>query len=247
MLNHPLCARRLPLKRVFFTGLVLLISCVPQYNSHAETPPDPPLIADAPNPGAWTIEVQNKKPRKALPNDPAKAYIAKRIRDVYPLLVRETIERSGKDSHREKFYDNQKMDNIWVSKGMVVFQLKHFPVNKAIAVPVNNRISPVKSGSGPDFPELAWIDQKFFVGTVTYKGHRCYFYRNSNAKALEGADELAEVPESGEISAWIDADTRLPIAVEDANLLKTYTYLPGPAKIQRRVFLKKSWRAPLAR
>ena len=139
----------------------------------------------------------------------------------------------GKDWHREKFYENQKTDNIWVCKDIVVFQFKHFPADKVTAMPVDGSISPAKGGSGPDFPELGWVDQNFFVGTVIYQRAKVLFLPKSKCQAFIGQGRSGtQAPSTATVSAWIDAKTRLPVAVEDGDLLKTYTYRAGPAAIQ---------------
>lgn len=211
--------------------LALLAIGLQRFGLHAEPPPGPPLVATAPDPIAWTIDVRQKKPRQAAPADPKQARIYKRLVDIYPLLVRETVEKSGKDWHREKVFDNQTKENIWVRNGIVVYQYHYFPPERVIAVSVSDHISPVKGGFGPDFPELYWIRAEAFVKSEMYGGHLCYYYEDKNARPLQGGDALAAVPQKGN-RAWIDAKTRLPIAMEDDTMLKTYTYHQSAVNIQ---------------
>ena len=64
-----------------------------------------------------------------------------------------------------------------------------------------------------------------------YLGHSCHYYEDKKAQPLGGGDTLTDPAGKGN-RAWIDAKTRLPIAVEDDNLLKLYSYRAGPATIQ---------------
>ena len=224
--------RHLPHGAGLFASLLLLEVFLPRFSAYAEPPPEPPLIANTPDSFAWTIDVQRKKPRVVPSADPGQETTYKRLMDIDPLLMRETVEKAGKEWHREKFYDNQRKDNFWVCNGMVAFQFQHFPQDKVTAMPTNNIISPVKGGFGPDFPELDWIDAKYFVGTVSLAGQMCHFYRKQNAKPLGFRDELTPAPKTSLVSAWINAKTRLPVAIEDDEIVERYTYRAGPASIQ---------------
>lgn len=215
-------------------ALALLAAAFVQPSSATagELAPEPPFVAKLPNSAAWSIEVQHKKPRGALPTDPGLAATTTRLRDIYPLSVRETVEKVGNDWHREKLYDNQRKDTQWVSNGMIAFQFQNFRPDKVTVVPEKDTLSPAKTGFGPDFPELAWIAANYYEGTVTYAGQSCYLYRNPKAQAMAGGDELLPTSEPNEMTAWISVQTRLPVAVEDANLIRKYTFRPGPASIQ---------------
>ena len=127
-----------------------------------------------------------------------------------------TVEKVGKEWHHEKLFDNQKRENVWVYKGFAIFQFRNFPSDKVTVTPVNNPISPVKGGFGPDFPELSWIRADAFVKTVMYNGQRCHYYEDTNAPPLAGGDELNFRRNPRAVRAWINAKTRLPVAVEDA-------------------------------
>src|ERR1700722_6374795 len=104
---------------------VLAAMCMPCFGLQAEPVPDLPLVASPQNPCAWIIDVERKKPRQKQSADPAQAANYKRLTDIYPLLVRVTVEKVGKDCHRKKIFDNQKEENVWVYKGVVIFQFKN--------------------------------------------------------------------------------------------------------------------------
>jgi len=214
--------------RCFVTGLVFFLGfCLPHFALFAkpttDPTPDPPLIAVAPDPGAWSIEVKQKKTRPAPSSDPKQAATYKRLKDIYPLLVREVVEKVGKEWHREKFFDNNTMENVWVYKGFVIFQYHHFQPNVVTVLPIHDPLSPVKEDFSPNFSELSWIRPEVFVKTVTYQGQRCHYYEDKEASQLKEGDALNPVDSKG-VSAWINVKTRLPVAVEDAAVIKKYTY-----------------------
>lgn len=214
-------------------SMALMGICLQQQgNAHSESPPDPPLVATAPAPVAWTIEVHQKKPRRMKPDNPKKTDAYKRLLDIYPLLEREKVEKVGNDWHREKFYNNHTSDSVWVIKGVVIFHYHHFPPDRVLAMPAGDHNSPVKGGFGLDFPDLDWMHAETFVKTVTYQGQRCYYYETRNASPLEGGDAL-NPPETNRVRAWINVKTRLPVAVEDAAVLKKYSFAKeAPDSIQ---------------
>lgn len=231
--------------RLFYVFLVLAGICVPTVRGNAEPPPDPPLLAAAPDPFAWTIDIQHKKPRAATPSDPAQANTAKRLMDIYPRLLRQTVDKAGKNWHRAKYFDNQKQDNTWVCDGMAAVQFQHYPPNKIDVMAASSPNSPAKGGFGPDFPELSWVSAKYFIGTVTYAGQRCHLYQNKSAQPLPGRDALAPAPTAAGVSVWINAKTRLPVAVEDEDMIQRYSYRVGPAAIQPTgIFAEALARAP---
>ena len=125
---------------------------------------------------------------------------------------------------------DRKKGSVWIHEGWVVFQPSHWPADKAMAVPVNHRLSPVKGGIKSDFADLDWIRPEVFVRTVMYGGQQCYYYEDKKAHPLTGGDTLT-TPVNG-VKAWIEVKSRLPIAVEDAAVLKKYTYRQSGVNIQ---------------
>jgi len=200
--------------------------CLPRPSFAAESPPEPPLLAVVADPCAWTIDVQYATPRKSPDSKQAKT--AKRLMDIYPLMIRETVEKAGPNWHREKLFDNRTKENVWVYKGTVLFQFQNFPPDKVTALPINDPVSPVKSDFGPDFPDLDWIRPEVFVKTVTYHGQNCHFYEDKEVAPLDGGDALKPSTANGR-RAWIDVKTRLPVAVEDDVMLKRYSFLKDPS------------------
>ena len=193
----------------------------------AEPPPEPPLIAALPLVCAWTIDVQQKRPRQPPPADPKAAAVYKRMLDASPRMIRVSTERAGENAHKETFWEDGKTDSLWIYNGWVILKPVNYPVNQVTAMPMHSRLSPVKDGLGADFPDLVWLTSETFVKTEPYHGQSCHYYEDKNASALQGGDALnPNIPKG--VRAWIDAKTRLPVAVEDDAVIKKFHFIKNP-------------------
>ena len=71
-----------------------------------------------------------------------------------------------------------------------------------------------------DFQGLDWIDRASYVGLVTYQGIKCIYYKKeSPMSASVGASSLA---------AYVEIESRLPIAVLNGGELTEYKWEPPP-------------------
>ena len=206
----------------------------PGFRLAAEPPPAPPYVAAAPDPGGWVIDVQQKKPLPTPPSDPKWLDAYKRALDIYPRIVSVTSEKADGNRYEETLYENGKKRVMYIYKGWVVYRPQDWPEDKALALPINHRDSPVKGGLGPDFADLSWIRPEVFVKTVTYHGQRCHYYEDNEAAPLAGGGNLNPAATNAKgVKAWIDASTHLPVAVEDDAMLKIFHFLKGaPVSIE---------------
>ena len=216
--------RRAMRRLTVFATLAIAMAFTGRSSVAGGPPPDPPLVATPPDPCAWTIEVEQKKPRQLPPDDPRQAAAYKRALQAYPRMLRVRVEKAGSNRHQETLWDNGKKETLWIYKGWVVFQPASFPADQAIALPATDRNSPVKDGTDSDFPDFSWIRPEAFVKTVAYHGQPCHYYEDKEAPPLKGGDTLTPTPVK-KIQAWIDVKTRLPVAVEDDAVLKTFHFL----------------------
>jgi hypothetical protein len=181
------------------------------------TPPDEPLVAKAPNPGNWTIDVKQKRPLPPPSGDPKLARLEKLRPGKSARMVLQTVEQAGKDWHWETTWEDGKKDIYWLYHGVIVlYQPRYFNSDKLMMDKVGSPSAPEKPNK-TDFPDVAWVDSKYFTGNVTYAGRKCHCY----ARGTEG----------GKVVAWIDAQTRLPVAVETDATLKTYSFNQAKDKI----------------
>jgi hypothetical protein len=180
--------------------------------SAAETPPAPPLVAAAPNPGNWTITIKQKQPAPRTPADARQAKLAMLKGANRQRMVAQTVEQAGKDWHWETTYEDGKKDTYWIYHGIaVMFQSRYFDQDKMIMDSAGAHTAPEKPDR-TDFPDVAWIDANHFTGSVPHAGRKCHVYARP-----AGAGH-------GKAVAYIDAQTRLPVTVETDDTLKTYTF-----------------------
>lgn len=195
----------------------------PERGRAADPVPRPPLLASVPNPSAWTVDVTYASP----PKSPSLSATSRRLKDIYPLMIRETVQLAGENWHRAKFFDNKAQENVWFFKGLTIFQFPNFPSNKVEVMSMNDPVSPAKGGRLPDFSDWGWIRPQVFVKTVKYGGQQCHYYEDKEAPPLPGGAPLNPAVAKGR-RAWINAETRLPVAVADAVMLKTLTFSKSP-------------------
>jgi hypothetical protein len=184
-----------------------------------EPPPDPPLLAAAPDPGSWTIIVKQKRPPPPRTADPRLLALQSLLLKANPRMVQQKVEKAGKEWHGETQWEDGSSDTLWIYRGMALFRPRNYPPDKIGMMGANAPLAP--HPPAVDFPDLTWIDAKCFVGSTDYQGTKCYLYQQGSSSS-----------QNGQISAWIAADSRLPIALEDDSVLKTYTFNSAPSTLQ---------------
>ena len=206
----------------FLAGLLLCLACVAGQALHANEPaPNPPLVGSAPNPSAWVITVKQKKTLQP-PSDPKAAALFQKMALALPRTLRVEVEKAGVDRCEVSFLENNLTDSLFIHDGWVVYQPLNWPRTQALAVPINHRLSPIKGGIKSDFTDLDWVRADVYVGRRSYGGQDCYYYEDKKHAPLSGGSSLLAVPPG--VHAWIEVNTRLPLAVEDEAVLKTYAY-----------------------
>jgi hypothetical protein len=98
---------------------------------------------------------------------------------------------------------------LWYYKGMKIYQAPGAPY----AIAMNPNWAGTPSAGAVDFPEVAWVNRANFVAKENKSGRSCYHYH--------------EATDNGPLEAWIDAQTKLPVACQLAQGLETYTF-PTP-------------------
>ena len=191
--------------------------------------PTPPFIAPAPNPGSWSITVKQKTPPPppAKATDPIQVRYQELLRKVHPRMVTQTVQQTGGDWRSETTWESGSNDVLWDYRGITLFQSQNFPSGKLLVAPVGSQGVPHKPDS--DFPDVSWVDAKNFVRIEQAEGVTCYLYQTT-AQALS----KSKMPAGGDapVSAWIDKKTRLPVAMENDAVRKTFSFDSPPASLQ---------------
>jgi len=123
----------------------------------------------------------------------------------------------------------------YIGKGLVVY------LDPATGAPLfgdsEARVGEYTFGSDR-WEEFSWVSPKFFIGTNTYRGRQCDVYRQFAPPQLrdgeydEDRQNLAHSElngNDGEIvnTAFIDVETKLPLALQNATEARIYQKLPS--------------------
>ncbi len=105
----------------------------------------------------------------------------------------------------------------------------------------------------PDlFPGCEWITPKHYAGEQKYesKANALYFKKSGEPVVMAVEDAPVEMSETSE--AWLDPETRFPLAVRIGDLLRTFEFLPAPSSmlvpdariVEQYKYYKKAWGPP---
>lgn len=118
-------------------------------------------------------------------------------------------------------------NEIWVGNGMIYQDRGNF----VSSVPVDP-MAPGIWNLGREFFGTQWVTGAKFKGRVNYQGRACNYYENLPVPSSDAAGETASSEDTAGPNepdkAWIDAETRLPVAVVNAQGSFVYRFLPAP-------------------
>ena len=204
-------------------------------------PPSPPFVADPPELSKWSIVVTKAK------GDPSGTQAPE---------VQTTATRSN---GLEYFVVNSrgKKQEFWYFNNTSFTPANNDP--SQIVPMAAPGAGPMPDGSlgslttGPGFPGFWWLGLNCYKDVVKYNGRNCYHYllvpppepakeevkkAPSTTKVIGGTvftfeDEgtSAPRPKPLEAEAWIDVETKLPVALRTGGLLHTYTFESPPTSM----------------
>lgn len=168
----------------------------------AEDAPRPPFVNTAPS--QW--EVHFTYPTEAG----GEARFLKKV----------SVTKTG-DKKREVFdWSDGVQSETWHVAGYVLYQQPHFEAGDVAVLEAEKHLDQ------GDFRDLSWIGKASFRGEEKRGGRQCHFYEGEPVAG--GLGNPHAVPPQV-FRAWIDAETRLPVAVERAGVVEEYFFKPGGA------------------
>ncbi len=187
------------------------ISAIAQTKPTKEEPPSPPYIATVPPPASWTI-------RPATPPTPNP-----QVSTLKEIRVAKTRDMKQEIS----LWSNGTESESWYVDTFVIYRQPHF-VKDDVAILEQRPDSTTNFFSTGDFSNLGWIGKDTFQRTETHKGKLCHYYENGNSADFEKIPEpIRSQRQFATPKAWIDAKTRLPVAIEQGGILQEYSYTFG--------------------
>ena len=193
-----------------------------------EAPPDPPLMNNAPPDCQWTITYTPKTPEKEATT--ADDIRNRKMRQRYsPVVLAKRVLKSGGQEVVYTTYEAGIKSEAWVVGGY----LYELPYREGETIHIDSR------GQG-DFPDVYWVSATNFRGTVELKGAKVHLYETDSADTRPDPGQSSgprpatgpaiEPPKPPHQRAYIDAQTRLPVAVDTGTTVLTYQYAgPAPA------------------
>lgn len=166
-----------------------------------ETLPDGPLIAELPQFAAWSVKCESKK-KWVDPAQPPE------------MLSSIVVRKTNQIYQRIEEWNSGKKGEKWSIAGIQLMQ----PPGSSSIVPVPAPTADFPQPdytdfAGGDFPELKWVSRERFQGLGKFAGKQAWEFRWGDRRAL------------------IDAQSRMPLMDEDANIIRTYEILPAPVSL----------------
>lgn len=169
-----------------------------------------------PDPSRWRLSVQRpKEADREVFSEEASRVAARQVAEIEVVygsgLRRETVR-----------YANEREINYYIARGLVV---QFDPQTEAVLFDdPADRETRRTSGLGR-WEELSWVTPKYFIGTALYLGRPCDVYRQfsrqleADEEYTDGGHVLAADEASGQPAevfrtAYIDAETAVPVALE---------------------------------
>ncbi len=207
------------MKRLLLLSFLALAATVrAAFDPSAYPPPVPPLVARAPDPGAWTIQVQLPVP--AAPSAPADAAAPK----PHQLVQIQSAQAGGLKRDVLAYLDGATLE-LWYADGMLLKPAGPGQPVMVVDLAAQARLDKDERGDpvlAAGFPGLGWITLARFDQVALFQREPCYHY------VLKPGDGGGN---GSGAEAWIAAKTGLPVACQRDGLLYVYTFGDGPRSL----------------
>ncbi len=224
-----------------FLALACSGSLLAQKPSAEIPPPSPPFIATPPEPSKWTIVVTKAKGDSSGAPVPEVQTTATHSNGLENFIV-----NTGGKNQEFWYFNNLSFTPVDNDPSQIV----------PMAAPGSGPMPDGSLGSlttGPGFPGFWWLGPASYKDVVKYNGRTCYHYllvpapepakteirkAPPTTKVIGGTVFTSEEESPSttrvkplEAEAWIDVETKLPVAIRTGGLLHTYTFLSPPTSM----------------
>ena len=184
--------------------------------------PSPPLVNQAPDFSSWVVRYPSASPGAGTARSRANAR-----------KIKEVDVTKTDDLRREvTVYTDGTAGEFWRYGGLEIFL---DPIGKYVNIMDTAKTQMAAANpTKTDFFDLGWIKAQDFVGNVALGGRDCYYFRRSGAakstatgQAVEDKEQVAAGTAS--LEAWIDVNSRLPLAFKDQSGLRQYEFGAAPS------------------
>ncbi|MEM6822249.1 MAG: hypothetical protein AAF558_09935 [Verrucomicrobiota bacterium] len=214
------------MKLLVYTFSVLLFFCLfvaPSYSQDDTIPPPiAPFLNEPSDYSQWKIEVETLKKFKS---DQAALESGKQV------IMRPTLQLTEIRSYK---FDNLKQDILIYADGsrQEYWHTDEFTLSQR----PNRKISIHKKPSdelpiygnltvSPGYPGFDWLKLGYYRGVETLDDVTCYYFRLEVNESVESAETQTTTLSIAE--AWVDTQTRRPVAYQANNIRYRYYFTPG--------------------
>jgi len=205
--------RRLNLFAAVLTVLLGGNSALKGDDSVSQSPalPPGPLLSNGGDLSAWQISYSyasdnNKDAASAATPPPANAVLILPVRSI-------TITRVKPKYHVVMIQKSGTKLEQWYD-GETRFMEQPGVANPQIMDNVVTAVSPFPDFTSTDFPDMGWIDSSHYTGVADMGGRKCLVFNN------------------GDMTAWIDPQTRFPVQWQRGTETRTFRQLPTPIELE---------------
>jgi len=196
-----------------------------------DLPPGPPIQKRAPEYAQWLITT-TVSGTAALDEKGQQASTAGRAGkgSQASSATKIMVTKTGKIYRVEHLDEHQQIWTVWASGAT---QVMVWPDRRssALLAPSANPDAPnpfMTDFSKTDFPGFGWVDWKKFSQIKPYKGSKCIvFQEQQRVDSDDPTPEMVYIT----VTAYIDCDTRLPVALVSGDEANLFEWKPAPTGI----------------
>ena len=221
-------------------------------------PPAGPLLNRAPDFSRWVIVI--KRP-KAEQSDKSAASQSGAKPGPQTTETRVTTTKTGPVREEEEIGENGSKAVKWYNAGMQVTMKTGWTIPVLSSAATNPFDELLTDYSKTDFPGFEWISAKNYLGTKNVAGRDCLVFKDKASvisdEELNVRKEVADLSKTGdtkaalqidpeqflkEAVAYVDFETRLPVALLRSDEVRTYQFNNPP---QAMLVLPADMQAPI--
>ncbi len=148
------------------------------------------------------------------------------------LLKEAKMTRFGDDMRIVKTWSDGSTAEEWRYQGYLLTTQPHASVVYVLGRSQDAAVR-LPAMSGPAFPELGWLTAANYVKVESIKGKLAYLFQEAAVAMpalVPGTDPTAALAKAHPARrAWIDRETKLPVALDEGNEVRTYEYGDPPS------------------
>lgn len=215
------------MNRIFSDSLIAGFLFVIVTSEAQELTPTEPYLNRAPVYSQWTEVFQPSKSSRAPAGSSTSGP---------PEMKQMIVSKAETTRHESCQWTDGQISERWLYKGFVLFQQLGsstvFILNSSNVDSLSNKVGYDFSQS--DFPKLNWLSKQTYEGVATVNKVQCYHFQKTVPAPVvpppAGQKQAAKPAPPLTMDAWIDVNTKLPVASDDGRWFTTYTFKEMPEK-----------------